>query len=160
MTDPTTCPEVSDRHLLLAVDDSPYARHAVDFVGDLFGSPGDVRITVLHVVQRPAPDQFADAATLATWTEEAMAAAQATLDGARERLMARGIPAQRIGSEIEVIDVATVADAILAVRRRLGCCTVVVGRRRLSKQEEFLYGSTSNRILHEAHGCAVLVVQS
>jgi len=58
------------------------------------------------------------------------------------------------------IDVATVADAILAVRRRLACCTVVVGQRRLSKQEEFLYGSTSNRILHEARDCAVLVVQS
>jgi len=160
MTEPTPCPEVSDRHLLLAVDDSPYAHRAVDFVGDLFGSPGDVRITLLHVVQRPAEEQFADPAALAVWTEEATAAARATLNGARERLMARGFPAQRIGAEIEVIDVATVADAILAVRRRLACCTVVVGRRRLSKQEEFLYGSTSNRILHEASDCAVLVVQS
>ncbi len=160
MSEPTTCPEVSDRHLLLAVDASPYARHAVDFVGDLFGGRDDCRITLLHVVQRPAAEQFADEAACIAWTEAHAAAAQAILDGARERLAVRGIPAARIAVEVEAIEVATVADAILAARQRLGCCTVVVGRRRLSKQEEFLYGSTSNRILHEAHGCAVLVVQS
>ncbi len=160
MTEPTTCPEVSDRHLLLAVDGSPYARHAVDFVGDLFGGQGDCRITLLHVVQRPAAEQLADPAALAAWTEDHTAAAQTILDEARDNLMAHGIPAERIDTLVEVIEVATVADAIIAARQRLGCCTVVVGRRRLSKQEEFLYGSTSNRILHEAHGCAVLVVQS
>jgi len=155
----TTCPEVSDRHLLIAVDESPYARHAVDFVGDLFGSQGDIRVTVLHVVQRPAEGQFADEAALSAWTETHTEAAQAILDTARDALVERGIPAERVGTAVEVIEVATVADAIIAARQRLGCCTVVVGRRRLSKQEEFLYGSTSNRILHEAHGCAVLVVQ-
>ena len=160
MTEPTTCPEVTDRHILIAVDGSPYAQHAVAFVGDLFGDQGEYRITVLHVVQRPAEEQFTDEAVLAAWTEEATAAARAILDEARDALVARSIPGERIGTEVEVIEVATVAAAILAARRRLGCCTVVVGRRGLSKQEEFLYGSTSNRILHEADGCAVLVVQS
>lgn len=160
MNEPTSCPEVGNRHLLLAVDESPYSHHAVDFVGDLFGSRGDCRITLLHVVQKPAAEQFADPAAAVAWTEVHTAMAQESLDEARERLVQRGIPAARIEAEVEVIEVATVADAILAARQRLACCTVVVGRRRLSRQEEFLYGSTSNRILHEAHGCAVLVVQS
>jgi len=41
----------------------------------------------------------------------------------------------------------------------LKCCTVVIGRRGLSKKEEFIFGSTSNRILHEANNCAVMVIE-
>ena len=51
------------------------------------------------------------------------------------------------------------ADAILEEQEQLRCCIVVVGRRRISHHEEFIKGSTSNRILHRASACAVLVVE-
>jgi nucleotide-binding universal stress UspA family protein len=36
---------------------------------------------------------------------------------------------------------------------------VVVGRRGLTHNEEFLFGSTSSKILHHATHCAVMVVE-
>jgi len=39
------------------------------------------------------------------------------------------------------------------------CCTIVIGRRGISKKEEFIFGSTSNKIIHEAKKCAVLVIE-
>jgi nucleotide-binding universal stress UspA family protein len=36
---------------------------------------------------------------------------------------------------------------------------VVVGRHHKSKAEEFLFGSTSSKLIHEAKKCAVWVVE-
>jgi nucleotide-binding universal stress UspA family protein len=53
----------------------------------------------------------------------------------------------------------SIGDAILGEQEQLRCCIVVVGRRRITRHEEFLLGSTSNRIVHRAKACAVLVVE-
>ncbi|RMF83471.1 MAG: universal stress protein [Nitrospirae bacterium] len=155
-----TCPEVAERHILLAVDASEASRRAVAFAAELFGAEGGHRFTLLHVVQRPAEAALGGEEEAAAWTEARAAEAEALLEGLRRLLVARGIAAERVSVAVEVIEVATVADAILAARGRLGACCIVVGRRPLSRQEEFLYGSTSSRLLHEAHGCAVLAVHA
>jgi nucleotide-binding universal stress UspA family protein len=52
-----------------------------------------------------------------------------------------------------------VGDAILEEQEKLRCCIVVVGRRGLSHNEEFVFGSTSSKILHNAKNCAVMVIE-
>jgi nucleotide-binding universal stress UspA family protein len=39
------------------------------------------------------------------------------------------------------------------------CGTVVIGRRGISRKEEFIFGSTSNKILHTARDCSVWVIE-
>ena len=48
--------------------------------------------------------------------------------------------------------------AILEEALELGAGTIVLGRRGISKKEEFIFGSTSNKILHSRKSCAALWV--
>ena len=77
----------------------------------------------------------------------------------RRFLVAGGLPGDRIATRLSVRRWTSLADAILEEQEQLRCCIVVVGRRKISHHEEFLLGSTSNRILHRASACAVLVVE-
>jgi hypothetical protein len=45
------------------------------------------------------------------------------------------------------------------LKEKLACGTVVIGRRGISKKEEFLFESTSNKIIHTAKDCAVWVIE-
>jgi len=51
------------------------------------------------------------------------------------------------------------AECILAERDQLEYGTLVVGRKGLSPSEEFLFGSTSGKIVRIARNCTVWVVQ-
>jgi hypothetical protein len=53
----------------------------------------------------------------------------------------------------------SIAECILGERERFVCGTVVIGRRGISKKEEFLFESISSKILHSARDCAVWVIE-
>jgi len=53
----------------------------------------------------------------------------------------------------------SLAECILDEQRRLSCGTVVIGRRGISRKEEFMFGSTSSKILHTAKDCSVWVIE-
>ena len=52
----------------------------------------------------------------------------------------------------------SVAEAIMKKHGELGSCTVVVGRREKTRQEEFLFGSVSGQIVRNTQNCSVWVV--
>ena len=68
-------------------------------------------------------------------------------------------PEDKINVRIDTMQAPSVADCIIKEQEEMKCCTVVIGRRGISKKEEFIFGSTSNRIIHEAKKCAVLVIE-
>jgi nucleotide-binding universal stress UspA family protein len=150
---------LKERHLLVAVDGSENSRRAVSFVSDFFGGYGGFRVTLLHIVLEPAAGHFGSEEERRAWLAEREAEARVILDGYRGLLAEGGVPEAQVDVLIEVAQASSIADAILGVQEWLQGCTIVVGRRGLSKKEEFLLGSTSNKILHGAKGCAVMVIE-
>ncbi|MEW6219657.1 MAG: universal stress protein [Thermodesulfobacteriota bacterium] len=148
-----------ERRLLLAVDGSENAQRAVAYVADFFASLPAVRATLLTIVPIPAGDYFANDTERATWVGERQEEARQMLATHVRILTGAGWPPERVATQIEVLEVRSIADRILEEQQRGGFCTVVIGRRGISRQEEFIFGSTSNRILHMAKDCAVLVVE-
>ena len=53
----------------------------------------------------------------------------------------------------------SISKTILEVQQEGGYGTLVVGRRGITKGEEFLFGSVSSKLVHNARDCAVWVVQ-
>lgn len=147
------------RHLLLAVDGSDGSRRAVMYVADFFGDYQDVSITLLSILAEPPEDLFPAERERARWLEEQKRSRDAMFADYRKILAGAGLPEERVATHLVVRHCTSVGDAILEEQEKLRCCIVVIGRRGLSRHEEFLLGSTSNRILHRASRCAVLVVQ-
>jgi nucleotide-binding universal stress UspA family protein len=147
------------RHLLLAVDETDSSRRAVMFVADFFGGYRDLAITLLTIIPEPPEDLHRGARARQEALEEQRRAREVLCSGYKKLLVGGGIAAARIDTRVVVRRCTSVGDAILEEQERLRCCIVAVGRRRISRHEEFMFGSTSSRILHRASACAVLVVE-
>lgn len=149
----------TERHILAAVDESDNSKRAVMYLADFFGGNKDVFITLLSVIPEPAEDFFSTDAERKQWLSDKQIAMNRVLAGYRDILHGAGFMDAQIDNRLVIRPCASVADAILEEQAKLRCCIVVVGRRGITHNEEFIFGSTSNKILHHATKCAVMVVE-
>jgi nucleotide-binding universal stress UspA family protein len=138
--------------ILLAMDTSEEAMKALDFAGNIVDIT-DCEVTLLHVIRG-----------LESWTsdaseelQEAENAAKTLLEDAVDRLERAGLNRDRISSKIRS-GVASRAETIVEEARNSGCGTIVMGRRGLSRVEEFFMGRVSKKVLQLAKWTAVWVV--
>jgi len=149
----------TERHLLVAVDGSDNSKRAVMYLADFFGDDKDVYITVLSIIPEPSEDYFATEEKRRQWIADEKERMNRVLDEYREILLGAGFSNDQIEFRLIIRQCESIGDAILEEQEKLRCCIVVVGRRGLSHNEEFIFGSTSNKILHHAKNCAVMVVE-
>lgn len=160
--------EPSADKILVAVDGSEGSMHAVDYVGRMLGGSGPA-VTLMNVIrsldlfgsQAGAPGyseqekdlQDVGRLQLRKMKEEMMV----VLDEAKRRLVAAGGNPERIDTRI-ITDVSSRAGVIVELARKEGYGTIVVGRRGLSKVQEFFMGRVSNKVIQMAREMAVWVV--
>jgi nucleotide-binding universal stress UspA family protein len=152
-------PTVKDKHLLIAVDESDSSRRAVLYVADFLGGFPGFTVTLLRIIPAPDEDFFENEESENKWMAEKMQAANIMLANYRQILIQSGFPEDKVRFRACIEESRSFSDAILETRCDLTCCTIVVGRHHKSKTEEFLFGSTSNKLIHEAKNCAVWVVE-
>ena len=148
-----------ERHILVAVDPSSNAKRAVLFVGDFFGCYKGFQVTLLHIILEPEATFFVNNDERRKWLTEKRGESQKVMDEYRHILLDAGFPTDKVNVRIDTMRAPSVADCIIKEQEEMKCCTIVIGRRGISKKEEFIFGSTSNRIIHEARKCAVLVIE-
>jgi nucleotide-binding universal stress UspA family protein len=148
-----------DRHILVAADNSENARRAVLYVADFLGGIPGFRVTVLTVIPEPPVDYFRAHEERGAWIERCKADAAKMLGTYRDILIQSGFGEEKVATIADIRHCPSVADCILDTQKKLGCCTVVIGRRGISRKEEFLFGSTSNKIMHSGQNCAVWVIE-
>ena len=154
-----TNPQMKDKHLLIAVDQADYSKRAVMYVADFLGGFPGFRVTLLSIIPQPEEDFFDTEAEKVAWTSRTQEETNKMLENYRQVLLQSGFAEDKVQIRSCVNEVTALSDVILESQCGLSCCTVVVGRRHKTKAEEFLFGSTSIRLIHEAKGCAVWVVE-
>ena len=148
-----------ERHILIAVDSSDNARRAVLFVGDFFGCYEGFQVTLLHIILEPEATFFRNNEERKKWLAGQRQEAQKVMKVYKNILTDAGFPEDKINVRIDSMRASSVADCIIKEQEEMKCCTIVIGRRGISKKEEFIFGSTSNKIIHEARKCAVLIIE-
>jgi nucleotide-binding universal stress UspA family protein len=151
--------EEKDKHFLVAVDGSESSKRAVIYVADLLGSLPGFSVTLFSIIPAPEKDFFEDEEEGFAWIREKTEQTERMLDNYRQVLVQSGFPEDKVNFRTCVNDGKSLAELILTMRCDLTCCTVVVGRHHKSRTEEFLFGSTSSKLIHEAKNCAVWVVE-
>jgi nucleotide-binding universal stress UspA family protein len=116
-------------------------------------------VTLCSIIPSPEQDFFDREEQWQTWIKEQKAQAGKMLENYRQVLIQSGFSNDKVRIQSFVNTEKSFADAILNMRCDLACCTVVVGRHHKSKTEEFLFGSTTSKLVHEAKNCAVWVVE-
>lgn len=155
--------------MLLTVDASEEAMQTVDYVGSMVGATGPFEITLFHAIRGMDVflQGFGDSYLLThdrDWVQrvdrELEHAEQEILSGfeeARKRLAKAGVPAERVSQKV-VKGVASRAGAIADEAEGGGYDTIVVGRRGLSKIQEFFMGRVSSKVIQLARSQTIWVV--
>lgn len=157
------------RKILVAVDSSDNSARAVEYTATMINSSPDFRVSLVYVEHLPERDIYPDEQSwLQACGEEKnkvkdfLAQAEQTLveNGVRpENIGTRYVTAQEQAAFAEDVRGRGVAFHLMRIQKEGGFGTVAVGRRGVSKAQEFLFGSVSTRIIHHIENCTVWVVE-
>ena len=147
-----------NRNILIAVDESDNAKRAVLYVKDLLAGLLGFHITIATIIIQPPEDYFITKQEKDTWIEDRNRTAQQILEGYRQIFIQAGFREENVESHLVMKECSSLAECLLNEQKKLSCGTVVIGRRGISRKEEFMFGSTSNKILHTAKDCSVWVI--
>lgn len=150
---------MNPKRILIAVDSSANSLRAVTYVGDVLCHAREADILLLCLSKAPDRDLFPDDAAWQASVRKQEEDYREFLARARGNLEQHGVDAGCIETRLLPFTGPSVAQGILSVQRDGGYGTVVVGRRGMTKEEEFLFGSVSSRVVHDARNCAVWVVE-
>jgi nucleotide-binding universal stress UspA family protein len=156
--------------LLIPLDSSEGAWHAVEYVADTFGKTPEVQVTLLHILSGLPPAFWDDGHILgdqerearqrmvAGWQTEQEKQWQGLVKKAHDRLNRAGIPQAAVANKFKP-KYYDVAEDILTEAATGGFGNIVMGRRGLGKAKALLLGSVTNKVVQNAKGCAVTVVE-
>lgn len=155
------------KKILVAVDASENSARAVEYVGIMVGATPGFEISLLYVERHPERDTFPDDASWQEACREEEKNIRTFLSQAKAMLEGKGVSPDTVSIEYAKTSRdgsqrgkgLSVAQHILKVHQDGGFGTVVVGRRGVSKAEEFLFGSVTTKIIHNAKDCTVWVVE-
>jgi nucleotide-binding universal stress UspA family protein len=147
------------RNILIAVDESDNAKRAVLYVKDLLAGLSGFHITITTIIPQPPEDYFITEQEKNTWIENQNRTAKRILEDYRQIFIQADFREEDVASHLVMKECSSLAECILEEQKILSCGTVVIGRRGISRKEEFMFGSTSNKILHTAKDCSVWVIE-
>lgn len=146
------------KRMLLPLDFNPTSLNAVSYTASIAGKHQDVLVCLLHIFPDPPPDFYGSGGVLQTYQREQRKKAKPLFREARQILLAGGLEDHNILDECQMATQRTISQAILEVQAVGEFGTVIVGKRGVSREEEFLFGSISTALIHHSKNTAVWVV--
>ena len=132
--------------VLLALDGSKGAMKAVNFMGNLLGDSG-FELELIHVIRGEKKE----------YIQEVKREMRPLFDEAKNRLLKSGFGLNQLATKI-ITGTRSRAVSIVQEAKDGGYGTIVVGRRGLSRTQEFFIGRVSNKVIHLAKNHAVWVI--
>lgn len=143
--------------ILVALNDSGSSRAVVDFIIDLSLCPEDWDISLVHFFRKPSSSEELMGKK---FVEEQPSRFMSLLARAREKLVEKGFNPEKIETELIRDPYETIAEGIMDQVKKRHFDMVVIGRKKMSKAEEFVMGDISVKLVRALEDTAVLVVKS
>jgi nucleotide-binding universal stress UspA family protein len=151
------CPQ--EHVILAAVDESENSRRAMDYLARWAACSEEARIVLVHVIKEPSEDVLPDKDERERYIGEKRGAAEALLAKAKQELESLGVPDVRIATKtLSCEPPTTIADVLLEEREADAYDTMVLGRRGMSKKEEYIFGSVTASLIRDASDVSIWVV--
>ena len=154
--------------LLIALDSSEGAWRAVEYVAKAFAHTPDVEVTLLHIVSGLPPAFWDDGHILSdkeresrqrlveSWQSDKEKQWQDLVNKAKDFLTNAGIPTVVSKFKPKYYDVA---EDIVNEATEESFSTIIMGRRGMGAAKSLLLGSITNKVVHNARGRAVIIVE-
>ena len=149
--------ETRNNAILIALNDSVSSRGVIDFMTNLSLCPEDWYISLLHFFRKPSSSEELMGKKFMERQPERM---MHVLERAKEKLVDKGYDPARIETELIEEPYQTIADGIIDQVNKRNFDMVVIGRKKMSKAEEFVMGDISIKLVRALEDTAVLVIKS
>lgn len=149
--------ENRNKSILVAINDSVSSRAVVDFLANMSLCPEEWNISLLHFFRKPSSSEVLMGKKFAA---DQPGRLTKVLENAREKLIESGFFPENIKIELVDEQYETIADGIIDQANKRQTSMVIIGRKKMSKAEEFVMGDISVKVIRALEGVAVLVVKS
>jgi nucleotide-binding universal stress UspA family protein len=158
------------KKVLVAIDDSPAALKAVEYVAQSFAETKDLQVGLVYVLPN-LPAIFWDEGHILSdeekkerqkvvdkWIADRKAIMEPVFGKAVAMLTGKGVSSGQIQTK-SISDSTDVAESILEEAKDFGYQTIVMGRRNVSQGKQFLIGTITSKIIARGTGVAVTIVE-
>lgn len=142
--------------ILVALNDSMSSLSVLDYLVKLALCPDDLNVILLHVFRKPSGGEELMGRK---YMKQQPARYKQFLEDAKTRLVEKGLYPENIEIILVTEPYPTIADGIIDQAQKLKPTMVMIGRKRMSKAEEFVLGDVSIKLVRALEGMAVLVVK-
>ncbi len=147
----------TNNSIIVSLNDSISSRTVVDFLIKFPFSSDEVQITLLHILRKPsAGEELMGKKFMKEQPERRIA----ILQKAKDRMVENGFNSDNIKIQLVTEPYATVSDGIIDQFSKSDYNMVVIGRKKMSKAEEFVLGDPSIKLVRALDGVSIVVVKS
>ena len=143
--------------ILVAISNSLSSRTVVNFLGNLPFCKEDLQVTLFHIFRKPSGGE---ALMGEKFMQQEPDRYKAVLNDAKDKLVEFGLKPDLVEIKLVTESYPTVAEGIIEHYNKGSYDMVIIGRKKMSKAEEFVLGDPSVKLLRALEGAAVLVVKS
>ncbi len=143
--------------ILVAFNDSISSKGVIDFLVNSSFSRDNTSISLCHLFRKPSASEELMGKTFSAERESRLKSA---LESAREKLVENGFDPDKIDVDIVLEPYTTLADGVIDQCKKRKVDLIIIGRKKMSKAEEFVMGDLSVKLVRNLDGVAVLVVKS
>ena len=149
--------EKQNKSILVALTDSVSSREVIEYLINLSLCHEEYNIYLFHFFSKPSASMDLMGKKFISEMPSKMLA---VLQKAKDKLVENGFNPNKIHIELVKEPYPTVSDGIIDKFNKGNYQMVVIGRKKLSKAEEFVMGDISIKLIRALEGSAVLVVKS
>ena len=143
--------------LLIPLNDSVASRAVVDFLIKMSFCPEGCHITLIHVFRKPTSGEELMGKK---FMDEQPAKHKALLKKAKQRLVSeKGLDPDQIDIQLLTDQYPSVTEGIIDFFKKGQYDMVVIGRKKMSKSEEFIMGDISVKLVRSLDKTSILVVK-
>jgi len=143
--------------ILVALNESIISHMAIDYLINSGLNPEHVDITLLHIFQKASAEEELMGKK---FTKERLPKIKKFLEGARKKLIDNGFLEDQTRIKITTEQYSSVTEGIIDQFKKNHYKMVMIGRRKMSKSEEFVLGDISIKLVRALDETAVVVLKS
>jgi nucleotide-binding universal stress UspA family protein len=144
--------------MLVPINDSVSSRAIINFLIKMPFRPEDTRITLIHIFREPSSGEDLMGKK---FMAEQPARLSAILQKAKERFVEeKGFHPSQVDTVLLTHPYPSVTEGIIEFFKKNKYDIVVIGRKKMSKSEEFVLGDISVKLVRTLENTSVLVVKT
>ncbi|RPJ81614.1 MAG: universal stress protein [Deltaproteobacteria bacterium] len=149
--------ETKEKKVLVALNDSMSSKALIEFIIRMPLHPETWHIHLLHILRKSSASEELMGRKFTAEQPDRMSE---MLKKAKTTLIQNGFREDMVDIQIAEHEYPTITDGIIDQHQKQNYDMVVIGRKSMSKAEEFVMGDISIKLIRMLKGAAVLVVTS